>query len=139
MPERFNPPTGWPQSGRAFNHGVVAPEGRTLHMTGQVALDRRGRRIGGNDCEARIHQCFANVEHILNAVGGRLDDIVSLTICFLRRDDLHAIQKVRAEKFVPELAPASVLIQVPGLVTPDLRVELVPVAVIPLERYRDPS
>lgn len=139
MTTRFNPPTGWPQAGRAFNHGVVQPEGRILHMTGQVAWDAQGRIVGEEDCEAQIRQCFDNVEHILRAVGGRFDDIVSLTIYFLRHGDLPTIQRVRAEKLAPEIAPASILIQTPGLVDPRLLVEFVPIAVIPHERYHDPS
>ncbi|TWT02100.1 RidA family protein [Reyranella sp. CPCC 100927] len=139
MTTRFNPPTGWPQNGRAFNHGVVQPEGRTLHMTGQVAWDGNGKLIGAGDCEAQIRQCFDNVESILKAVGGRLDDIVSLTIFFLNPGDLPVIQKVRAEKFSPEVAPASILIQTPGLVIPELLVELVPISVIPFDRYHAPE
>ena len=139
MITRFNPPTGWPQFGRAFNHGIVEPEGRTLRMTGQVAWDGDGNLIGEGDCEAQIRQCFDNVEHILAAVGGRFEDMVSLTIYFLDPEDLPAIQKVRAEKLSPEFAPASILIQTPGLVSLDLLVELVPVAVIPHDRYHDPS
>ncbi len=138
MTVRFNPPTGWPQNGRAFNHGIVAPEGRTLHMTGQVAWDGGGVLIGEGDCEAQARQCFDNVEHILRAVGGRLEDIVSLTIYFLDPADLPAIQTVRAEKFSADVAPASILIQTPGLVAPGLLVELVPVAVIPFDRYHEP-
>lgn len=139
MTTRFNPPTGWPQSGRAFNHGIVQPEGRALHITGQVAWDGEGNLIGEGDCEAQIRRCFDNVENILKAVGGRFEDIVSLTIYFLNRGDLPVIQKVRAEKLAPEIAPASIIIQTPGLVTPELLVELVPVAVIPFERYHEPS
>ena len=139
MTIRFNPPSGWPRNGRAFNHGIVAPEGRTLHMTGQVAWDGDGVLVGADDCEAQIRQCFENVAQILAAVGGRLDDIVSLTIYFLDPADLPAIQQVRTEKFSAETAPASILIQTPGLVVPELLVELVPIAVIPPERYRDPA
>lgn len=139
MTTRFNPPTGWPQLGRAFNHGVVQPEGRVVHLTGQVAWDHEGRLVGAGDCEAQLRRCFDNVEHILRAVGGRLEDIVSLTIYFLNRQDLPVIQKVRAEKLRPESAPASILIQTPGLVVPELLVELVPIAVVPHERYREPA
>jgi len=78
------------------------------------------------------------VRGILAAVGGRLDDIVSLTIFFLNAADLPSIQKVRAEKFTPAGAPASVLIQTLGLVAPELPVELVPIAV-PEDRYHDPK
>ncbi|WP_370688211.1 RidA family protein [Flavimaribacter sediminis] len=75
----------------------------------------------------------------MSAVGGRLDDILSLTIYFLDPADLPAIQKVRAEIFTPETAPASILIQTPGLVAPDLLVELAPIAVIPFDRFREPD
>lgn len=139
MTTRFNPPTGWPQFGRAFNHGIVEPEGRTLRMTGQVAWDREGNLIGEHNCEAQIRQCFDNVEYILRAVGGKFEDMVSLTIYFLNAEDLPAIQKVRAEKLAPEIAPASILIQTPGLVMPELLVELTPVAVIPYDRFHEPK
>ena len=138
MTVRFNPPSGWPQLGRAFNHGVVQPEGRVLHVTGQVAWDNEGRVVGLGDCEAQVRKSFDNVESILAAVGGRLEDIVSMTIYFLDPADLPAIQKVRAETLAPEVAPASIIIQTPGLVAPELLVELVPVAVIPFDRYHEP-
>ncbi len=62
MTIRYNPPTGWPQLGRPFHHGVVEPKGRVLHMTGQVAWDNGGNVIGKGDCEAQARQCFDNVE-----------------------------------------------------------------------------
>ncbi len=139
MTIRFNPPTGWPQQGRAFNHGVVEPEGKRLHITGQVAWDGEGNLIGENDCEAQVRQSFDNVEHILRAVGGRLEDMVSLTIYFLRPEDIPVIQRVRAERLAAEHAPASILIQTPGLVAPELLVELVPVAIIPYDRFHEPN
>jgi enamine deaminase RidA (YjgF/YER057c/UK114 family) len=139
MTLRFNPPSGWPQNGRAFNHGVVAGDGHLLHMTGQVAWNSDGALIGEGDCEKQINQCFDNVKNILAAVGGRLADIVSLTIFFRNPDDLPSIQKVRAERYSSDDAPASILIQTPGLVVPELLVELVPIAVIPSRRYHDPK
>lgn len=138
MTVRFNPPSGWPQLGRAFNHGVVEPEGRRLHITGQVAWDSAGQVVGLGDCEAQVRKSFDNVESILAAVGRRLEDIVTMTIYFLDPADLLAIQKVRAERLAPEVAPASTIIQTPGLVVPELLVELVPIAVIPLDRYHEP-
>ncbi len=139
MTTRFNPPGLWPQLGRAFNHGVLQPDGRVLNITGQVAWDEEGRVVGEGDAEAQMRKSFENTSRILEAAGGRLEDIVSLTIYFLRRDDLPAIQKVRSEHFTPDTAPASILIQTPGLVIPELLVELVPIAVIPEDRYCSPA
>jgi enamine deaminase RidA (YjgF/YER057c/UK114 family) len=75
----------------------------------------------------------------LGAVGGTLDDVVSLTIYFLNRADLPAIQRLRARHFKAGAAPASILIQVAGLVIPEFLVELVPVAVVPAARFRRPA
>ncbi|MEO1103962.1 MAG: RidA family protein [Pseudomonadota bacterium] len=139
MATRYSPKSGWPRADRAFNHGVVEPDGKRLHITGQVAWDETGAVVGERNCEAQTRKAFANVEAILTAVGGRLEDIVSMTIYFLDPADLPAIQKVRAEHLAPETAPASIIIQTPGLVSPDLLVELVPIAVIPHERYHEPD
>ena len=101
-PIRFNPASGWPRAGRAFNHGVVEPDGRRVHLTGQVAWDEHGAVEGAGDCEAQTKKCFENVRSILAAVGGRLEDIVSLTVYFVDSADLPVIQKVRADYFAPE-------------------------------------
>lgn len=139
MTIRYNPPTGWPQLGRPFHHGVIAPEGKTLHMTGQVAWDAEANVICKGDCEAQARKCFDNVESILKAVGGRLDDIVSLTVFYIDPNDMPAIQKVRAEKLALEHGPVSILIQAAGLIAPELLVEIAPIAVIPEDRFQEPQ
>lgn len=139
MTIRFNPPSGWPQLGRPFHHGVVEPQGRVLHVTGQVAWDSNGDAVGSGDCETQVRHCFDNVEKILSAVGGRLDDIVSLTVYYVDPADMPAIQKVRAEKFRTEDGPVSILIQAAGLIQPELLVEVIPIAVIPEERFHEPK
>jgi enamine deaminase RidA (YjgF/YER057c/UK114 family) len=136
MADHFNPEGIWQPAGRAFSQGVVQGPGEVVHVTGQVAWDEHSNVVGVGDAEAQMEKAVENVRTILGAVGGRLEDVVSMTIYFLRRDDLPAIQRVRSRHFAPETAPASILIQVPGLVIPELLVELVPIAVVPPERFR---
>lgn len=138
MTIRYNPPTGWPQQERPFHHGVVEPAGKSLHVTGQVAWDKDANVIGKGDCETQTRQCFDNVEAILCAFGGNLDDIVSLTMFYVDPADMPAIQKVRSERLKLENGPVSILIQAAGLIMPDLLVEVIPIAVIPEERFRNP-
>ncbi|MEM7059313.1 MAG: RidA family protein [Pseudomonadota bacterium] len=138
MTIRFNPPNGWPQQRRPFHQGVVEPEGKTLHVTGQVAWDAEANVIEVGDCEMQARKCFDNVEEILSAVGGRLDDIVSLTIFYVDPADLPVIQKVRAERLEIKDGPVSIMIQAAGLITPEHLVEVVPIAVIPDERFHEP-
>jgi enamine deaminase RidA (YjgF/YER057c/UK114 family) len=85
-----------------------------------------------------MEQCIRNVRTVLGEVGGVLDDIVSMTVYFLDRADLPAIQRVRSRYFTEGTAPASIVIQVAGLIIPELRVELAPIAVVPHDRFRRP-
>lgn len=139
MGYHFNPPGLWAPNGRAFNQGVVQPEGTVVHVTGQVAWDENSNIIGPGDAGALLDKSFDNVRIVLNEVGGTLADIVSMTIYFVNRDDLPAIQKSRSNTFPAATAPTSILIQAAGLVHPDLLVEVVPIAVIPPGRFQTPT
>jgi enamine deaminase RidA (YjgF/YER057c/UK114 family) len=138
MADGFNPQGMWQPNGRAFSQGVIQGPGQVVHVTGQVAWDAHDQVVGVGDAEAQLEQSIRNVRAVLAEVGGELDDIVSMTVYFVDRADLPAIQRVRSRHFTAGTAPVSVLIQVAGLVAPELRVELVPVAVVPHERFRRP-
>ena len=88
-----------------------------------VTCWRGGRRRAGLSV-------FLNIPRIFSSVCGRLDDIVSLTIYLLNTGDLSAIRAVRVDTFTPQAAPASILIQTPGLITPDMLVELMPAIIL---------
>lgn len=139
MADRFNPPQMWGPKGRAFSQGVIPHQGQTIYITGQVAWDMNHQIVGIGDVHAQLHKTIENIEIILNSVGGVLQDIVSLTIYFTDQAQLPDIQAVRSEYFSASTAPTSTLIQVVGLVDPDLLVEIVPIAVIPYERFRHPQ
>jgi enamine deaminase RidA (YjgF/YER057c/UK114 family) len=64
---------------------------------------------------AQLEQCVANTRRVLEAVGGTLDDTVSLTIYFVHREDLPAIQAVLSRHFDASRAPVSALNHVAGL------------------------
>jgi enamine deaminase RidA (YjgF/YER057c/UK114 family) len=138
MKDCFNPKGMWAPNGRAFSQGVVQGEGRVIHITGQVAWDAESSVVGIGDVRVQFEKSIENTARILAEVGGTLDDIVSMTIYFLNRSDLPAIQEVRAKHFKYGTAPASILIQVAGLVIPELLIELVPIAVVPHERFHRP-
>lgn len=138
MADGFNPTGMWAPNGRAFSQGVIEGEGRVIHITGQVAWDAQQNVVGVGDVREQFEKCIENTSRILAEVGGTLDDVVSLTVYFLNRDDLPAIQEVRAKHFKYGTAPASILVQVPGLVIPEFLVELVPTAVVPHIRFRRP-
>jgi enamine deaminase RidA (YjgF/YER057c/UK114 family) len=139
MARHFNPSGMWRPNGRAFSQGVVQGPGEVVHVTGQVAWDEHDNVIGVGDVEAQTEKTIENIRTVLAEVGGTLADIVSMTIYFLHREGIPGIQRVRARHFALETAPTSVLIQVPGLVLPEFLVEMVPIAVVPHDRFSPPA
>lgn len=132
---RANPSGVWQPKGRGFNMAAVQPPGHVVHFTGQVAWDENETIVGPGDIEAQTRQCFVNIERILSALGGRMEDIVAITTHYTHRDQLPAIQKVRTAFLAAKTAPVSTSVMVAGLGHPEFLVELTPVAVIPAERF----
>ncbi len=119
--------------------GRVQGAGRVIHLTGQVAWNEAEEIVGRGDVRAQTRQCFRNIAAVLGAVGGTLEDVVSITTYFTDCAQLPAIQEVRAEVFGPAGGPVSTSVMVAGLGHPDFLVELTPIAVVPEVRFRDPA
>lgn len=119
--------------------GVVQPEGHVIHFTGQVAWDADEMIVGRGDVAEQTRQCFRNIDNVLRAVGGTLADIVSITTYFTDRSQLPLIQQVRLEFLEPGHEPASTSVMIAGLGHEDFLVELSPIAVVPVDRFYEPS
>jgi len=138
MPNGFEVENVWRAHGRGFQMGVVQPDGVVIHLTGQVSWDEDENIVGVGNIELQTRRCFENIRDLLEAVGGNLSDIVSITTYFTDRSQLPAIQKIRNEFLPPDTAPVSTSVMVAGLGHEQFLVELTPVAVIPDNRFRVP-
>jgi len=136
--EGFNPKGVWGPRGRGFSMGAIQQDGHIIHFTGQVAWDENERIVGKGDVEAQTRQCFKNILAVLSSVGGKIEDVVSVTTFFTDRAQLPAIQRVRTEFLTDDSAPVSTSVMVAGLGHEDFLVELTPVAVVPKERFIRP-
>ena len=134
----FNPSGTWHPRGCGFSMGVVQHQGRVIHFTGQVAWDEEENLVGKGDVRRQTQQCFENIAAVLQAVGGRLEDLVSITTYFTDRAQLPVIQEVRSAVLGADAAPASTSVMVAGLGHEDFLVELAPIAVVPEERFIEP-
>ena len=134
---RINPNNVWADNEFPFNQAVVEPEGKRVHLTGQVAWDRNGKVIGRNDAKKQTECAIDNIVKVLAELGGTLDDIVSMTMYYVRDKDLPYIQSERIRRFKKPTGPAVTGVRVAALVDPELLVELTAIAVIPDERFKN--
>ena len=70
MAKSFDPPNVWSPFG-AFSQSVIAGDGRTIYLKGQVALGPDGKIVGDGDMAAQVVQVLQNISDILGAIGGR--------------------------------------------------------------------
>ena len=65
---------------------LVVGEGRHVVLSGQVAWDERRHVVGVGNMRAQAWQTFSNIQAFLTAVGGEMDDVISIvTYVPLRR------------------------------------------------------
>jgi reactive intermediate/imine deaminase len=88
--------------------------GEFLYISGQVPLDRSGNTVGPGDPVAQTRQCFENIEELVEAAGGTLDDVFWLTSYVTDIRVFMDHPEIRTEFFSPPY-PASTVVQVSSL------------------------
>jgi 2-iminobutanoate/2-iminopropanoate deaminase len=111
-----------------FSPGVKVPAGQLIFVSGQVARNAVGETVGRGDIRAQTRQALENVKAVLEAAGATIDDIVKVTVFVTDVRHFAAIHEVRAEYFRQDY-PASTLVEVKSLVSPELMIEIEAIAV----------
>lgn len=101
--------------------------GNIIFVSGQVARDRDGNIVGKNIKE-QTRQTLKNLSNILKKADCTLDDVVKITVFTTDIEKLTEIHEVRSEFFEKDY-PASSLVEVNNLVSPDLLIEIEAIAV----------
>jgi enamine deaminase RidA (YjgF/YER057c/UK114 family) len=124
----INPPSLVKPSG--YTHVVVAPDGRTVYVAGQVAFDSTGKLIGEEDFAAQAQQVFENLRRALASVGGSLDDVVKTTTFVTDSKHVPVLRELRTKLLGTARPPANTLVVVSALARPGLLIEIEAVAVL---------
>ena len=122
-PQGLVKPTG-------YTHVVIAPDGRTVYIAGQVAFDSAGAVVGRGDFTAQAEQVYRNLERALQSVGGTMADLVKTTTFITDIKNLASLREVRSRRLSKTQPPANTLLQVTSLARPDLLIEVEAVAIL---------
>ncbi len=112
---------------RAYSPAVITRGGTTIWLAGQTApVDKSGKAL---DFEGQVRQLFSGLGQTLKEAGGKLSDIVTMTVFITDIRNAEQFLKIRHEIFGDNF-PASALINISHLVPPLALIEIQAVAVV---------
>lgn len=126
--KRTNPPALSTPTGYTHIVEVTGPS-RTVYIAGQIALDKEGKVVGGNDMAAQAEQVFKNLQAALEAAGAKFSDVVKMNTYITDMSKAPAVREVRARYF-GQSTPASTLVQVAALARPEFMLEIEVIAAV---------
>ena len=112
--------------GEIFSNCLVV--GEQIFLSGITSSGPDGKAIGGNSLEAQARAVMEKIRHLIEAAGGSMADVVKITVYVTDISRRAELGKVRNE-FFPGTKPCSTMVEIKGLVSPDLLIEIDAVAI----------
>src|SRR5262245_42323816 len=118
------------QRERAYSPAVKVSGGTTLYLAGYGAFqDEAGKSYAG-DFDGQVRLSFERIRQTLAKAGGKLDDIVTMTVFITDMANGARFTQLRKEFFRQDHYPASALIGIKELARPEMLIEIQAIAVL---------
>ena len=124
-------PRGIPKPMGPYSQAVVTTGGKLVFISGQVPEDALGNFVGKGDIEAQTRQVLTNLKIMVEEAGGTVADIVKITVFMVEitPSSYETVARLRRE-FFGDGYPASTMVEVNSLVSPEWLIEIEAWAVI---------
>jgi enamine deaminase RidA (YjgF/YER057c/UK114 family) len=116
-----------------FSQGIILPaDARILLIGGQNGVNENGEIVDKTNVAKQTERALANLQKVLDAAGGRLEDLVKVTIIMQQDIDLNAAFGAWMAVWGQRTNPPTVsAFRVPSLSNPDFLIEIEAQAVLP--------
>lgn len=108
---------------------AIEAKGKLVFISGMTARRPDGSIAGIGDVEAQTRQVCENLKSAVEAAGGTMEDICRVDVYVRNIEHFDKIHKVRREYFKAP-APASTMVEVTKMVSPEYLIEINAIAVI---------
>jgi reactive intermediate/imine deaminase len=88
-----------PQAIGSYSQAVSC--GKTVYLSGQIALDPKTMHLVNGSIEAEIHQVFRNLRAVAEAAGGSLAQVAKLTVYLTDLAHFPKVNEIMSEYFAP--------------------------------------
>ena len=109
---------------------AIEAKGKLVFLSGMTARRPDGTIAGIGDIEAQTRQVCENLKAAVEAAGGTMDDICRVDVYVRNMEHFDRIHKVRREYFKAP-APASTMVEIVKMTSPDYLIEINAIAVVP--------